>query len=50
MTYIENALLPRPVLFEYYHQIPTIKQHAALILRHIREVFYGGAAGGGFIT
>lgn len=45
--YEESPLLPRPVLFDYYDQIPTVKQHTALILRHIREVFYGGAAGGG---
>lgn len=47
MLYSENPLLPRPVLFEYYQNEPTIKQHTALILRNIREIFYGGAAGGG---
>src|SRR5438445_346201 len=47
MLYAESPLLPRPILFRYYHQIPTVKQHTALVLRNIKEVFYGGAAGGG---
>lgn len=37
----------RPKLTNFIPHIPTIKQHAALLLTDYQEVFYGGAAGGG---
>lgn len=39
------ALTPRTN--EFMRHVPTAKQHAALLLDRYREVFYGGAAGGG---
>lgn len=37
----------RPRLNAYIPHVPTAKQQAALLLDEIREVLYGGAAGGG---
>lgn len=47
MTAVPSTLLPRSVLFEYYKELPTAKQHAALLLREFREVAFGGQVGGG---
>ena len=41
---IEHA---RPRLTKFIHQQPHAKQHAAMLLNHVREGLYGGAGGGG---
>lgn len=41
---ITNALTPKWTSF--IPQSPTVRQHAALLLDHVRELLYGGAAGG----
>lgn len=42
---IEEAL--RPKLTKYIGQFPHPKQHASMLLNHIREGLFGGAGGGG---
>lgn len=42
---LNKALTPK--LTKYIPHIPTVKQRAGLLLDDTREVFYGGAAGGG---
>lgn len=44
---MNELLLPRPILFEYYRVKPSPKQHIALVLRYYRDLAFGGQAGGG---
>lgn len=44
---IRDAIAPHLRLNKYIPHTPTTKQVAALACNHVRELFFGGAAGGG---
>ena len=45
LSILQNALTPR--LTKYVPYTPTPKQSAFLLMNDVKEILYGGAAGGG---